>query len=643
MKQSLPDSLDFQALYDELLMIPRSISGPGYLKSLEILQRYIPFELERYPSGSKVLDWTVPPEWKLERALLKDSGGNIILDSDVNPLYVLNYSTSFQGTVTRAELEEHLFIDSRHPDQIPYVTSYYRDRWGFCMSSKMKEQLTDTHYEVDIRAEKDNNGEILVGFCDLPGISDRIVQFSSYLCHPNMLNNELSGPLTLVLMWLLLSSLPRESRHYTYRFVINPETIGAICYLSRHADELKEKLEFGMSVTCTASYYSNDYAGNYSRIRPVNLTLLKEHLASESIKLKDEPGVNSCNGSHNGSQRADETSCNRSSHSYSDTNSCFNKLIAQFKECSERNFLPFPLTFKMTRQSLTDEIKFVRSSVLAGGSAGCAGSRAHRGIDSCADDTARRFVSPAPAWKDKEILKSAMSYITDEEKSGHYMLNGGLHSGLSDDHRMALMNWFISDHMKISSVNKIVTSDDASCNPAVKHSCTVDHVIAVLEQSSQSNIKSCVFMPYSGSDERQYCSALLNLPVASAFRTAYGSYGEYHSSRDSQELFSLDSIIWSAIQLVMFSRFYERREEKPQALIPGEPQLGPRDLYPSLSCRANDGPLHGSSTWSVLNIITLLNLADGQYTVEELSGILDIPAFEMLDLIDLLRSKELLA
>ena len=640
MKHLLPDSLDFQDLYDELLMIPRSISGPGYLKSLKILRRYIPFELERYPSGSKVLDWTVPPEWKLERALLKDTGGNIILDSDVNPLYVLNYSTSFQGTVTRAELEDHLFTDSRHPDQIPYVTSYYRDRWGFCMSSKMKEQLTDTHYEVDIRAEKDNDGEILVGVCDLPGMSDRIVQFSSYLCHPNMLNNELSGPLTLVLMWLLLSSLPRESRRYTYRFVINPETIGAICYLSRHGDELKEKLEYGINVTCTASFYSNDYAGNFSRIKPVDLTLLKEHLASESIKLKAEPDLNSCNGSLNGSQKA-AGGC--SSHSCTDTHSCFNKLIAQFKECSERNFLPFPMTFKMTRQSLTDEIKYVRSSVMAEACAVCAGSRAQSDIDCCADDGARRFVSPAPAWKDKEILKSAMTCITDEEKSGHYMLNGGLHSGLSDDHRMALMNWFISDHLKIPSVNKIVTSDDASCNPAVKHSCTVDHVIAVLEKSSQSNIKSCVFMPYSGSDERQYCSALINLPVASAFLTAYGSYGEYHSSRDSQELFSLDSIIWSAIQLVMFSRFYERREEKPKALIPGEPQLGPRDLYPSLSCRANDGPLHGSSVWSVLNIITLLNLADGQYTVEELSGILDIPAFEMLDLIDLLRCKELLA
>lgn len=120
--KSLPQTVDFQALYNELLMIPRSITGDGFKKSLEIISRYIPFEVEHYPCGSKVLDWNVPPEWKFERAVLKDSKGNIILNSDVNPLHVLNYSVGFQGTVTREELESHLYTDSRNPDQIPYVT-----------------------------------------------------------------------------------------------------------------------------------------------------------------------------------------------------------------------------------------------------------------------------------------------------------------------------------------------------------------------------------------------------------------------------------------------------------------------------------------------------------------------------------------
>lgn len=446
--KSLPQTVDFQALYNELLMIPRSITGDGFKKSLEIISRYIPFEVEHYPSGSKVLDWNVPPEWKFERAVLKDSKGNIVLDSDVNPLHVLNYSVGFQGTVSREELESHLYTDSRNPDHIPYVTSYYKDRWGFCLSSKAKDSLNDTHYEVDIRASKDPEGSVVIGVCDLPGQSDRIVLISSYLCHPSMLNNELSGPLSLIWMYLMLAALPASARRYTYRFIINPETIGSLCYLSRHADELKEKLEYGMTVTCTGSFYSNEYAGKYNSIRPVDLSLLNEHLSSET--------------SENIALEKDMT--------------CYNNLLYQIDHCTEQNFLPVPLTFKMTHQSLLDEFNHhveqqalygttaqvpVQAPSAASGTALCAAAKL----------SLTHSMSHAPlATESQDMvegcdLENAISKLSAMEREGHYVLNGAVNTGLSDRERVALTNWAVNSQIRIFSITKTINPDSVSVSP----------------------------------------------------------------------------------------------------------------------------------------------------------------------------------
>ena len=624
--KSLPQTVDFQALYNELLMIPRSITGDGFKKSLEIISRYIPFEVEHYPSGSKVLDWNVPPELKFERAVLKDSKGNIILDSDVNPLHVLNYSVGFQGTVSREELESHLYTDSRNPDHIPYVTSYYKDRWGFCLSSKVKASLNDTHYEVDIRASKDPEGSVVIGVCDLPGQSDRIVLISSYLCHPSMLNNELSGPLSLIWMYLMLASLPASARRYTYRFIINPETIGSLCYLSRHAEELKEKLEYGMTVTCTGSFYSNDYAGKYNSISPVDLSLLNEHLSSET--------------SENIALEKDMT--------------CYNNLLYQIDHCTEQNFLPVPLTFKMTHQSLLDEFNHhVEQQALYGTTAQvpvpAPSAASGTALCAAAKPSMTHSMSHAPlATESQDMvegcdLENAISKLSDMEREGHYVLNGAVNTGLSDRERVALTNWAVNSQIRIFSITKTINPDSVSVSPGVKLSSTVDRLIARLNCSAGSEFKHCVFMPFSGSDERQYGSALFNLPVVSAFRTVYCSYGEYHSSFDNQDLFSLDSVIHAAVQLVKFTRFYERRDEKIKALIAGEPQLGSRGLYPTLNCHGKSGKMSRPESYPVMKILNLLSLADGNYTVEQLTTIMNMSAFDLLDLIDLLRSKQVLA
>lgn len=314
-----PSEFNLKELYEELFPLCRSITGPAYEQSLEILKKYVPFTIESFPSGSKVNDWTVPEGWSLNRATLKDSQGNIILDTHQNPLHVLNFSEPFTGKVSFDELKEHLFFDKNNPDAIPYTTSYYKPRWGLNISYKQFQELKDDEYEVCIDTIKDTNGSLKVGICDLKGDSDKIIQISSYLCHPNMLNNELSGPLALVCLYLLLKSLPK--RRYSYRFVIHPESIGSIAYLSRFAPELKEKLEYGINLTCLASPRSKDSVED--QISTISLTSALLSSSEEQDRIE------------------------------------YHKQFYQsFQNSYNHNFLQLPVSFKLTRQSYIDSIVY---------------------------------------------------------------------------------------------------------------------------------------------------------------------------------------------------------------------------------------------------------------------------------------------
>ena len=314
-----PSEFNLKELYEELFPLCRSITGPAYEQSLEILKKYVPFTIESFPSGSKVNDWTVPEGWSLNRATLKDSQGNIILDTHQNPLHVLNFSEPFTGKVSFEELKEHLFFDKNNPDAIPYTTSYYKPRWGLNISYKQFQELKDDEYEVCIDTIKDTNGALKVGICDLKGDSDQIIQISSYLCHPNMLNNELSGPLALVCLYLLLKSLPK--RRYSYRFVIHPESIGSIAYLSRFAPELKEKLEYGINLTCLSSPRSKDSVED--QISTISLTSALLSSSEEQDRIE------------------------------------YHKQFYQsFQNSYNHNFLQLPVSFKLTRQSYIDSIVY---------------------------------------------------------------------------------------------------------------------------------------------------------------------------------------------------------------------------------------------------------------------------------------------
>lgn len=238
---------DLDALYDELFPICRSITGPGIRSSFEILKRHLPLEITEIASGTKVYDWTVPPEWSLNRATLTDPNGTVILDTDDSNLHVLNFSVPFEGEVELDALQAHLHSIPELSDAVPYVTSYYQRRWGLCMSHRQRLSLEPGMYKVSIDTTI-QDGSLAYAQCELPGETDEIVLITSYLCHPSLANNELSGPLGLVRLFELLKAMP--SRRYTYRFLLIPETIGSISFLSTEGGDLDDRIVGGLVLTC---------------------------------------------------------------------------------------------------------------------------------------------------------------------------------------------------------------------------------------------------------------------------------------------------------------------------------------------------------------------------------------------------------
>jgi aminopeptidase-like protein len=241
------DARAMDALFDELFPICRSITGPGLRHSLAIFQRHMPLQIEGVASGSQVFDWTVPPEWRIRSARLTGPDGAMVADLQESNLSVVNYSAPVDAWLTLSELREHLHTVPALPSAIPYVTSYYRPRWGFCLPYNRLQTLQEGTYHARIDSEF-VEGAVEFGQCVLPGETEAEIVLSSYLCHPSLANNELSGPLALLAVYNRLSRWPR--RRFTYRFILNPETIGSLCYLSRYGNHLRRKMAAGLVLTC---------------------------------------------------------------------------------------------------------------------------------------------------------------------------------------------------------------------------------------------------------------------------------------------------------------------------------------------------------------------------------------------------------
>lgn len=242
--------LDGPAMHDlvrRLYPLPRSITGDGVRRTLELVGESIPLEIREVPTGTEVLDWTVPREWNIAGAHIKDPSGRRVVDFADSSLHVVGYSVPVAATMSLEELRPHLHTLPGQPDLVPYRTSYYAETWGFCLSQNTLDTMGPGPYEVRIDSTL-RDGHLTYGEYVVPGRSEREVLISSHVCHPALANDNLAGIAVATALAQRLSE-PGYEPHHTYRFVFAPGTIGAITWLALNRDRV-DRVAHGVVLAC---------------------------------------------------------------------------------------------------------------------------------------------------------------------------------------------------------------------------------------------------------------------------------------------------------------------------------------------------------------------------------------------------------
>jgi aminopeptidase-like protein len=269
--------VEMHQLMTLLYPICRSITGNGVRQSFEIINKHIPLTLYEVPSGTKAFDWTVPKEWNIRDAYIKNARGEKIVDFKNSNLHVLNYSIPVHKKLSLTELKAHLYSSPDHPDWIPYRTSYYKETWGFCIPHNQLVTLEDGEYEVFIDSSLEN-GSLTYAECFIPGeISDEVLIFT-HTCHPSLCNDNLSG---ISLSVFLIKHLMQKERRYSYRFVFAPTTIGSIVWLSRNESNV-HKIKHGL--VCTLVGDTRNFTYKRSRRHNAEIDQIVEHVLQTSGK-----------------------------------------------------------------------------------------------------------------------------------------------------------------------------------------------------------------------------------------------------------------------------------------------------------------------------------------------------------------------
>lgn len=246
---------------DRIFPICRSITGEGVRQTLKILQEYDKnLQIKEFPTGMQAFDWNVPKEWNIEDAYIENEAGERIIDFRNSNLHVVGYSTPVDMIVSKEELLKYVYTEPGQPDAIPYITSYYKERFGFCMSENQKNSLKDGNYHIVIKSSL-KEGVLNYGELVIEGTTTDEILISTYVCHPSMANNECSGPALAMGLVKFLRELPQ--RRYTYRLLLVPESIGSISYMSKNLEHMKKHIKAGFVLSCVGDNY--DYSVIHSR------------------------------------------------------------------------------------------------------------------------------------------------------------------------------------------------------------------------------------------------------------------------------------------------------------------------------------------------------------------------------------------
>ena len=260
----------------ELWPLNRSITGEGVRETLKRISVHLPkLEIKSVASGKQVFDWNIPQEWFVNEAYIITPSGKKICDFSKNNLHLVGYSIPFEGNLSLEELKKYLYTLPSQPNAIPYVTSYYEKRWGFCLTQEEFDNLENGTYKIKINS-KLFDGVLNYGEIFIKGKSNKEIFLSTYVCHPSMGNNELSGitVLTFIVKWLTELSDPE----YSYRIIFVPETIGSITYLSLNHKEMKNNIFAGFNISCVGDDRS------YSYLPSRNGKTISDYIAKHILK-----------------------------------------------------------------------------------------------------------------------------------------------------------------------------------------------------------------------------------------------------------------------------------------------------------------------------------------------------------------------
>jgi aminopeptidase-like protein len=280
---ALAEGAALHSLAKELFPVTRSITGDGVRRTLGVIADQLPgLRIHEVPSGTPVLDWTVPDEWNVRDAFVEDPTGARIIDFSTCNVHLVSYSEPTDVRLPLHQLREHLHVDHELPTAIPYVTSYYNRTWGFSLSAEQERTLLDGEYHAVVDSTLED-GHLTYGELVVPGDVDDEVFISTYVCHPSLANNELSGPMVAVGLARWLAQQP--DLRYTYRFVFAPETIGAITYIAGNLAHLRSHVVAAINLTCIGD--DGDYSYLASRMGNTPL----DRIAKRVVKTRPQPVI----------------------------------------------------------------------------------------------------------------------------------------------------------------------------------------------------------------------------------------------------------------------------------------------------------------------------------------------------------------